>query len=212
MFYFQSKISALVSIHLQIYCLPHGATMCLLKIQNFAPLDQLMSFGSTQAVRSSQVMPWHLGEDLFRNSWQLLGDLATVMVERMGDLWIYCIWKIMGHWNATRDIKRSHVITKIGFDWVLELLLQHCLSRCLLWCRKIGVAVDGWRTKCLNTPWGLQHSAELQRHSGEPRRFGRNKGSVGHNGKTSRAKCTKCACHVKVIDTRGLWRKAWYWT
>ena len=74
---------SLVSIHLQIYCLPHGATMCLLKIPNFAPL---MSFGSTQAVRSSQVMPWHLGEDLFRNSWHLLGDIATVMVERMGDL------------------------------------------------------------------------------------------------------------------------------
>ena len=42
--------------------------------------------------------------------------------------------------------KRSHAIRKSGFDWMLELLLQQCLSRCLLWCSKIGVtyvAVEG---------------------------------------------------------------------
>ncbi len=102
---------SLVSIHLQIYCLPHGATMCLLKIPNFAPL---MSFGSTQAVRSSQVMPWHLGEDLFRNSWHLLGDIATVMVERMGDLWIYC----MENYGPLKRHKRYQEITCNHKDWI----------------------------------------------------------------------------------------------
>lgn len=183
-------------------------TCFLFKILNVCTFHAV-GIWSTQAVGTSQVMPWHLGEDLFRNCWDLLGDKATVMVEGNGYLWKNT--DNYGKWWATETPQEITCNQKewIWLDaWIASAAMSFSVSIVVQqdWCD----VCSSWRIKCLNVPWGLQHSAELQRHSGQPRRFVPNKEGVGHNGKASRAKCTKCACHDKVIETRGLWRKTWY--
>lgn len=137
------------------------------------------------------------------------GDKATVMVEGNGYLWKNT--DNYGKWWATETPQEITCNQKewIWLDaWIVSAAMSFSVSIVVQqdWCD----VCSSWRIKCLNVPWGLQHSAELQRHSGQPRRFVPNKEGVGHNGKASRAKCTKCACHDKVIETRGLWRKTWY--